>query len=81
MPAPPVVAPTIVALDHLHQELSAGSADVRKDGGSCKVPAPCRLVCRCNGHTPTTVVSVPGKQKRWVVSLCVPYKRRKSCAR
>ena len=31
MPAPPVVAPTIVALDHLHQELSAVSADVRED--------------------------------------------------
>ena len=40
MPAPPVVAPTIVALDDLHQELSAVSADVREDANSHSAPGP-----------------------------------------
>ena len=39
MPAPPVVAPTIVALDHLHQELSAVSADVAHDSFHATVPS------------------------------------------
>ena len=39
MPAPPVVAPTIVALDDLHQELSAVSADVAHDSFHATVPS------------------------------------------
>ena len=60
MPAPSVVAPTIVALDHLHQELSAVSADVAHDSFHATVPSTPLL--RVVTHNATM------SRNQWVVS-------------